>query len=86
MMTLQEVIKALDVFSLDELIQLRTYIDQRTDTMSLAHDLTPEERAHRLDTAFEQLREGLTPAELNEITEAMNVEYIEPFDEELWKD
>lgn len=87
MVTLQDVMKAVDRLSLEELRQLRAYLDQLEGTpVSPAQDMTPEERACRLDTAFEQLREGLTQAELDEMTEAMNAEYIEPFDEAPWKD
>ena len=87
MMTLQDVMKAIDVLPLDDLLQLRMYIDQRTtEAMPPAVQLSPEERARRLDAAFEQLRAGLTQTELDEMTEAMNAEYIEPFDETEWKD
>jgi hypothetical protein len=84
MMTLQDVMKAVDRLSADELRELRRYLDQRESTAAL--ELTPDERARRLDKAFEQLREGLTQEQLDEMTGAMNAEYIEPFDEDLWKD
>jgi hypothetical protein len=87
MVTLQDVIQVVDKLSPEELRQLRAYLDQLEGTpVPPVQDMTPEERARRLDAAFEQLREGLTQAELDEMTEAMNAEYIEPFDEEPWKD
>ena len=49
-------------------------------------DNAPEERARQLDEAFERLREGLTQTQIDEMTEAMNAEYIEPLDENVWKD
>jgi hypothetical protein len=86
MMTLQEVIKVVDTLSPEELRKLRTYLDQREGMVQPALELAPEERARRLDEAFERLREGLTQKQINEMTEAMNAEYIEPFDEDVWKD
>jgi hypothetical protein len=86
MMTLQEVIKVVDTLSPEELRVLRTYLDQREGTVQPALELAPEERARQLDEAFERLREGLTQKQIDEMTEAMNAEYIEPFDEDVWKD
>jgi len=86
MMTLQDVIKAVETLSPEELRQLREFLDQLEGTPSPAHDLPPEERIRRLDAAVEALREGLTQAELDEMTDAMNTEYIEPFDKDEWKD
>lgn len=85
-MTFQEVIKAVDTLSPEELRELRTYLEQREGAAQPALELVPEERARRLDEAFEQLREGLTQKQLDEMTEAMNAEYIESFDEDVWKD
>ncbi|MBI5958456.1 MAG: hypothetical protein HY866_06975 [Chloroflexi bacterium] len=85
-MTLQEMIKAIDLLHPDELRQLRSYIDQRESAVRHAYELSPEERIQRMDAAVEVIREGMTQAELDEMIEAMNAEYIEPFDEELWKD
>ncbi len=85
-MTLQEVIKVVDTLSPDELRELRTYLDQREGTVQPALELAPEERARQLNEAFERLREGLTQKQIDEMTEAMNAEYIEPFDEDVWKD
>lgn len=85
-MTLQEVIKVVDTLSPEELRELRMYLDQREGTVQPALELAPEERARQLDEAFERLREGLTQTQIDEMTEAMNAEYIEPFDEDVWKD
>lgn len=86
MTILQEVMKVIDQLSPQELRELREYIEQREGTNRPVPELTPEERARRLDEAFEQLRAGLTQAQLDEMTEAMNTEYIEPFDEDVWKE
>jgi hypothetical protein len=85
-MTLQDVMKAVDQLSPEELRELRQYIEQREGLPWPVQALTPEERARRLDEAFEQLRDGLTQAELDEMTEAMNAEYIEPVDEDVWSE
>ncbi len=69
MMTLQDVLKAVDRLSPDE---LRAYLDQREGTPRPLDELNAEARARQLDAAFEQFREGLTQAELDEMTAAMS--------------
>jgi len=86
MMNLQEVMKAIDHFSPEELHELRAYLDRHEAQNLPPCALSPEERARRLDEAFAQLREGLTPEQLDEMTNAMNEEYIEPWDESEWQD
>ncbi len=86
MMTLQDVKQAVDRLSPGERRKLREYLAQRESTEQPVLELTPEERIRRLDAAVEALREGLTQQELDEMTEAMNTEYIEPIDEDQWKD
>jgi hypothetical protein len=85
-MTLQDVKRAVDQLSPEERRELREYLEQRESTEPPAHALPPEERARRLREAFEQLRAGLSQQELDDITRAMNAEYTEPFDEDVWKD
>ncbi len=36
--------------------------------------------------AVDEIREGLTEAEIDEMIAAMNEEYIEPFDESEWQE
>ncbi|MCD4685180.1 MAG: hypothetical protein K8S97_04515 [Anaerolineae bacterium] len=86
MMTLQDVKQAVDRLSPGARRELREYLAQRESTEQPVLELTPEERIRRLDAAVEALREGLTQQELDEMTEAMNTEYIEPIDEDQWKD
>jgi septation ring formation regulator EzrA len=76
MMTLQDVLKAVDQLSPDELRELRAYLDQREGTPHPTEELSAETRARRLDAAVEALREGLTQAELDEMTAAMNAERV----------
>jgi hypothetical protein len=83
-MTLQDAIKVVDELSRDELWQLRAYIDQRTGQLQPARGLTPEERIRQLDMVAAAIREGMTQAELDTMTAAMNEEHIEPVDDNLW--
>jgi uncharacterized protein YeeX (DUF496 family) len=86
MMTFQDVIKAVDALSPEELRQLRAYIDQREGIDRPVHSLSPEERIRRMKTAAAAIREGMTKEQLDEMIEDMNAEYIEPVDEDIWKD
>lgn len=83
-MTLADVMKAVDQLSPEEIRQLRNYLDKR-ETQNQHQNLSAEERIRLLDEAFDRLREGLTEAELKDITEAINAEYIEPWDDTEWK-
>jgi hypothetical protein len=76
-MILEEVKKAVDHFSLNELRQLREYIQGREQQIDL--------RAGTVDmdallSALEEIRAGMTEEEFAEIERAMNEEYIEPLD------
>lgn len=72
MISLQEVIRAVDQLSAEELAQLRAYVHQRELQIQPAHSLSPAERARKLDEAFNKFGEGISPDELDEITAAMN--------------
>jgi predicted nucleic acid-binding Zn-ribbon protein len=84
-MTLDSLYQVIDDLSMDDLDALSEYIEQQREQRRLAQ-YTTEERIQKIEAAFAELREGLTPAELEEITEAMNSEVIEPFDESEWQD
>ena len=88
-MTLQDLMQAIDYLSKQELHQLRQYIDEREkeqeEQTHPAHGATPQERVQRLQEAAAAIRAGLTQEELDAMTIAMNAEYIEPFDENVWK-
>jgi hypothetical protein len=58
---------------------LQAYIQLRQP-----HPLSPEERIRRLNAAAAFIRETMTPEQLDEAIEAMNEEYIEPWDEDEW--
>jgi hypothetical protein len=84
-MLLDNLYQVIDDLSTDDLDALSEYIEQQREQRRLAQ-YTTEERIQKLEAAFAELREGLTPAELDEITEAMNSEVVEPFDEAEWRD
>ncbi len=71
MTTLQEVLKAVDTLTPDELVELQHYVEQRQQT-------TPMSKAAALEAAIDALRDGLTDADLDEIEWAMNVEFTKP--------
>lgn len=79
-MTLDELMKAVDTLSGEELRQLRDYVNQRH-----AHKFSPEQRIQMLDEASNAIREGMTQEELDEMIAVMNEEYVEPWDEAEWK-
>jgi hypothetical protein len=72
--TLQELMKAIDTLSYDELRQLRRYIDEHEQLTHPYRDSTPEERIQRLDAVAAALREGLTEEQWLEMTAAMDEE------------
>lgn len=74
-----------DMQKLDELQPALTKEEIKAE-IKLAQSLPPEERARRLDQAFAQFREGLTPEQLDEMIAAMNEEFVEPSDDAAWKD
>lgn len=84
-MMLDSLYQVIDDLSTDDLDALSEYIEQQREQRRLAQ-YTTEERIQKIEAAFAELREGLTPADLEEITEAMNSEVIEPFDESEWRD
>lgn len=84
-MMLDNLYQVIDDLSTDDLDALSEYIEQQREQRRLAQ-YTVEERIQKIEAAFAELREGLTPDELNEITEAMNSEVVEPFDESEWRD
>ncbi len=84
-MMLDNLYQVIDDLSADDLDALSEYIEQKREQRRLAQ-YTTEERIQKIEAAFAELREGLTPAELDEITKAMNSEVVEPFDESEWRE
>lgn len=78
-MTLDEIKGAIDQLSPEERAELSEYIAQ-----DQPRSLSPQERAELLERGVAAIRDSMTPAELDELVEAINTEYIEPWDEEEW--
>lgn len=79
-MTLNELKRAINELSPDELSELHEYIEFR-----LPHALSPEERVEMLERGMASIRESMTPEQLDELIETINTDYIEPWDEEEWE-
>jgi hypothetical protein len=58
---------------------LREYLDNLYQTIV-------QIKLAMFDKAIDDLHANLTPEEIAQITYGMNVEYIEPFDEDEWRD
>ena len=78
---LEEILRAVAELNDDERQLVREYIDQVPEKASL---LTPKERTQRLNAALDAMGDGLSQAQLDEMTAAMTEEYIEAWDESVW--
>jgi hypothetical protein len=76
MMDLQALKEAVDQLPADEFQELKQHVDERAQQFQQKHD-DVETRIAALDEALAEFREGLTPEEWAEISQAMNSEYIE---------
>lgn len=85
-MSLKEIQSAIDPLSLEELKQLRVYLDQREADLRPGRGETPEERLRLFDEAMAEIRERLTQTQLDQLTADMNSEYIEDVDVDEWRD
>ena len=74
-MTLDQMLEVINQLSDDDLRTLRDAIDRRQREVIKA-------RVEAFDEAVAALREGLTQEEIDDIVWAMNVEYVEPPDNE----
>jgi hypothetical protein len=77
-MTFPDVMKAVDQLSLEQLRQLREYVQQREGQFELTAGTL------NMDVLLEglaEMRAGLTDEAFRELERAMNDEYIEPLDE-----
>jgi len=79
MMLFDDVKKAVDRFSPEELRRLREYIENREQTLKLQPGTVDMDS---LLAALADIRAGLSDEEFAEIERAMNEEYIEPLDDE----
>lgn len=86
MLTLQEIKVAVDQLSPEDRAELLAYVEQLNEQINYLNGISPEERIRRLDAAAKTIRDGFTDEEWAEAQEAMNSEYIELIDEDIWKD
>lgn len=84
-MILKEVIQAVDQLTPEERAALQAHLDQLKQQDQLRR-IDPEERIRRMDEAARMIREDLTAEQWAELEQAMNAEYIEPWDESMWED
>lgn len=76
------------MMSLDELKSQIDALDQ-TEFETLLEYMQNQRREARLktfDEAVDALQAGLTREEIEEIKQALNVEYVEPVDVDQWRD
>ena len=74
-MCLEDIIHVVPRLNAVERQQLRDYLDQLPGK---SPRLSPEERMKRLNAAFDAMGEGLSPAELEDMTAAMTGESSNP--------
>ncbi|MBL8147786.1 MAG: hypothetical protein JNL34_15520 [Anaerolineae bacterium] len=79
-MTLNDIKHAVATLSESERAELLDFIE----TLPLA-PLTKEERVRRFQAFIDSVQETMTPEQIEEAVEAMNEDYIEPWNEEEWK-
>lgn len=77
----EEILRAVAELSDGERLLLRQQIDALPEKTAR---LTPKERARRLNAALDSLSDGLSQAQLDEMTAAMTEDYTESWDESLW--
>ena len=80
-MVLEEIMRAAAELSDEERRLLLQHIDRNR---AKATPLTPIDRTKRLNAALDTLGDGLSQAQLDEMTAAMTEDYIEAWDESLW--
>ena len=80
-MVFEEIMRAVAELSDEERRLLLQHIDKLPET---AARLMPKERTRRLNAALDMLGDGLSQAQLDEMTAAMTEDYIEAWDESLW--
>ena len=80
-MIFEEVLHAVDEMTDEERRRLQQHIDRLPKKST---QLTPKERMRRLNAAFDAMGEGMSQAQLDEMTAAMTEDYIEAWDESVW--
>lgn len=78
---LEEIMRAVCELSDEERRLLLQHIDKLPEQATRS---TPKERTRRLNAALDMLGDGLSQAQLDEMTAAMTEDYIEAWDESQW--
>lgn len=80
-MIFEDILRAVTELNDEERQLLRQYLEPITEKPAV---LTPKERTRRLNAAMDAMGDGLSQAQLHEMTAAMTEEYIEAWDETEW--
>ena len=80
-MIFKEVLRAVDEMNDEERRVLRQHIDRLPKRPT---QMTSTERMRRLNAAFDAMGEGMSKAQLDQMTAAMTEDYIEAWDESVW--
>lgn len=80
-MIFEEIMRAVAELSDEDRRLLLKHIDQLPEK---AARLKPKERTRRLNAALDRLSDGLSQAQLDEMTAAMTEDYIESWDDSVW--
>ena len=80
-MIFQDILKAVAELNEEERQLLRRYLEP---TSEKPYVLTLKERMQRLNAALDEMGDGLSQAQLQEMTAAMTEDYIEAWDETEW--
>jgi uncharacterized alpha-E superfamily protein len=84
-MTVKEMIARLDELTPDEMAELQSEIERRKHATP-AHVISPAERVRRMRAAAQAIREGFSDDEWAKVEKAINEEYLEPLDDDIWRD
>ena len=79
-MSLDELLRAIEDLSPDDLRRLREYLEERT------YRLSETTQAGALEEALSALRDGLTDKQLDQLEWAMNVETVQPPEKTAWQE
>jgi hypothetical protein len=81
---LSDLYAQIDRLNPDEFRQLRAYVEQHDKPPATAED--PQAKIAALRAATVDFWEGIPEAEIDEIVEEMNSEYVEPLSKSDWLD
>jgi uncharacterized alpha-E superfamily protein len=84
-MTVKEMIARLDELTPAEMTELQGEIERRRNA-AREHSISPAERVRRMRAAAQAIREGFSDDEWAVVERAINEEYVEPMDDEAWRD